>query len=258
MQVIIHPGFHKTGTSTLQAALRTNRRALAPDIEILLDTDMTGLIGATKGYSKSHSLLDLSLVIYETAQIASRLNPTTKTVILSSESLCGHIPGRGKVKDYRSAPALLAAISDAFAEIPAEIRLTFFFTLRNPETWLASCYGQHLRASRMKLDAEEYMDLFRPSAQLEKTVADCAKALPSARIATARLEDTAQTRLGFLDPLLDLADYPASKRTALVPAPRANQAPTPAQMAALLDINRSALSDADARAARLTLNRETA
>ena len=255
-QVIIHPGFHKTGTSTLQASLRANRDTLAPDIRIFLDQDILGLSGAAKGYSASRTDLDLGLVLYEAALIAEQINPAPRTLILSSESLCGYIPGRNGVQDYRAAPDLLTAICTAFAQTRPDAKLTFLFSTRSPEDWLESCYAQHLRASRMKLDKQDYVETFRPSSNLTQVVTDCTAALPLACIASIRLEDCAKTRLGMLDSLLDLADYPDSKRSALSPAPVTNRAPSPAQLSALLDINRSGLSDQDACAARLKLNRE--
>ena len=35
-RIVLHTGFHKTGTSTVQAFLRTNRKALLPVLAIRL------------------------------------------------------------------------------------------------------------------------------------------------------------------------------------------------------------------------------
>lgn len=257
-QIIIHPGFHKTGTSTLQASLRANHDILAEDFLILLDQDIVGLSGAAKGYSASRSDLDLGLVLYEAALIAEQFIPEPKKIVLSSESLCGYIPGRNGVQDYSAAPDLLAAISTAFAQTLPDAKLTYIFSTRNAESWLESCYAQHLRASRMTLPQQDYLTRFKPSANLTQVIADCMTALPLADINSARLEDCPKSRLGMLDSLLDLADYPEMKRKNLSPAAVANKAPSPAQLSALLEINRSDLSDQDARAARMKLNMEVA
>ncbi len=255
MHVIIHPGFHKTGTSTLQAALRSNRDKLEPDIQIILSEDMPGLTGATKGYSVGKAALDLGLVIYEAAQIAEHINPEVQTVIISSESLCGQIPGRNGVKDYCAASKLLTTISVAFNEVLPASKLSFFFSTRSPQTWLASCYTQHLRASRMTLSADAYMTTFKPSSKLEHVIAECADALPPGKVFTARIEDSAKTRLGLLDSLLDIAGYPTPRRDRLLSVPNVNKAPSPALVAALLGVNRSDLNDKDARTARMKLNK---
>ena len=89
MKIVLHAGFHKTGTTTVQNALKTNRSTLAPEIHILLKNDLTGLIGATKGYSSSLDPLDLALISFETAQVAQTLRDH-HAVIISAESLCGH------------------------------------------------------------------------------------------------------------------------------------------------------------------------
>ena len=257
-QIIIHPGFHKTGTSTLQASLTANRDTLAPDIRIFLDQDIPGLSGAAKGYSASRSDLDLGLVLYEAALIAEQISPELQKIILSSESLCGYIPGRNGVQDYSAAPDLLTTIGTAFSQTCPDTKLTYLFSTRNAESWLESCYAQHLRASRMTLTQQDYLTRFKPSANLTQVIADCRTALPLADINSARLEDCTKTRLGMLDSLLDLADYPEVKRNNLSPVAVANKAPSPAQLSALLEINRSDLSDQDARAARMKLNMEIA
>ncbi|HAC50653.1 MAG TPA: hypothetical protein DCE85_15435, partial [Sulfitobacter sp.] len=50
-RIILHPGFHKTGTSSLQATLRANRTALKPHVALRLRWHMKDLLHATRGYS---------------------------------------------------------------------------------------------------------------------------------------------------------------------------------------------------------------
>lgn len=257
MHVIVHPGFHKTGTTSLQAALRTNRKKLSPDIRILLKDDMPSLTATTKAYSVSMEPLDLALVIYEAGQVAESIPADTKTVILSSESLCGQIPGRNNVKDYRAAPRLMGTLYDAFSEAHPTAKLSFFFSTRDRQPWLASCYTQHLRASRMTLSADNYIETFTPSSDLEKIVRDCVGAVPMCGVVSVRIEDSGKTRLGLLDRMLDIAGYPKTSREALTPVANLNTSPTPAQVAALLEVNRSNMSDTQARAARTALNKGT-
>ena len=50
-KIVIHAGFHKTGTSSVQAVLRANRKALMPSVAIRLKGQMQELMHATRGYS---------------------------------------------------------------------------------------------------------------------------------------------------------------------------------------------------------------
>lgn len=256
MKVIFHPGFHKTGTSTLQAALRANKSRLVPEVDVILSEDMPGLTTAAKSYSVSRKPVDLALVIYEAAQVAGRINPQTNTTIITSESLCGYIPGRNGVQDYSAAPQLLTTISAAFQEVHPNADQTFLFSTRAARPWLQSCYAQHLRASRMRLSASAYVKNYASSAQLGGILATVKSTLPSCKVESAQIEDNDKTRLGMLDSLLDLTNLPATKRASLSAPDWINKAPTPAQMDAFLEINQSDLSDKDARAARLKLNKD--
>ena len=256
MKVIFHPGFHKTGTSTLQAALRENQNRLWPGIRIIQKEDMPGLTGAAKGYSVSLKPVDLALVIYEATQVAERITPDTDTVIITSESLCGQIPGRDNVQDYGAAPRLLSTISAAFDAVHPTAEQSFFFSTRAPEAWLKSCHAQHLRASRMRMTADAYIETYASSAQLDAILNAIKSALPSRKVTAVPVEDTGTSRLGMLDHLLDLTTLQPDQRAMLSPAAWANRAPPPEQLDAFLRINLSDLSDHDARAARLKLNGE--
>ena len=241
MKIILHPGFHKTGTTTLQNALHANRSTLAPDIHVLLKDDLSGLIGATKGFSGSLDPLDLALVSFETAQIAQTLRGH-KGVIISAESLCGHIPGRDG--------DILRSITDAINQSLPQAQLTVALTIRPAAEWLLSCYTQHLRASRMRSTADEYVNEFADCANLAVMAQQIANAVSPSPTHVLDSQASRSRRLGLLDSLLDIAEYPVAKRSALVPATDANIGPSPAQVTALLEINRSTQSHKDVHAAR--------
>ena len=256
MKIILHPGFHKTGTTTLQNALRANRSTLAPDIHVLLKDDLSGLIGATKGFSGSLDPLDLALVSFETAQIAQTLRGH-QGVIISAESLCGHIPGRDGVRDYSAAPDILRSITDAINQSLPQAQLTVALTIRPAAEWLLSCYTQHLRASRMRSTADEYVNEFADCANLDEMAQQIAGAVSPNPTHVFDHQSSRSQCLGLLDSLLDIAGYPTTKRSALVPVTDANIGPSPAQITALLEINRSARSLKDVLAARQRLVKGT-
>lgn len=255
-RIILHAGFHKTGTTSLQQTLRANRRRLAPEFRLVLRPGMTALCEAARGYSERRDDLNLGLVKYEAALLAERLQrDPADTILISSEDLSGHMPGRRGLRDYSAAPKLMQALALAFDTALPEDELVFFFTTREAESWLRSCYTQHLKASRLPLDADDYMKRFAGSASLESIVAQVAKALPRHAVLQAALEDHKARPLGPAEALLDVAGVPDARRGRLKYLPPANTAPPAEIQARLLELNRSALSQSALQEAKRALFR---
>lgn len=254
MRVILHAGFHKTGTSSVQATLRANRRRLKPHLRVILRPAMVAACDSARAYSISGDPLDLALFQYELAQLAEGWDVRdTRPVLISAEDLCGHMPGRHGLAGYDAAPQLMLTAAQTLAEIRPEARVEFIFTTRAAEPWLASCHAQHLRAMRMRLDRAEFARAWRGAADLPALVATIAQVLAPRAVHQAALEDCAHRRLGPLDPILDILALPDRLRAALVPQPPANRAPSPARQAELLRLNRSDLSDGELKRAKAAL-----
>lgn len=254
MKIILHAGFHKTGTSSLQKTLRVNRRALAPDIRIILRPGMKALCEAARGWSATQDVLDLGLVKYEAALLGEAIGKVpAPIIIMSSEDLAGHMPGRKGVKTYGAAPRLMQSIALGLRTAMPDAELQFFFTTRQKETWLASCYAQHLSASRMRLSTKDYVRKFAKSAALDAQVDAIAAAMPDHKVTRAALEDCADRPLGPADALLDVVGFDEKKREKLRASPLEKVAPDAELRAALLALNQSTLGDDELRAAKHTL-----
>ncbi|MDG1067679.1 MAG: hypothetical protein P8P40_04770, partial [Sulfitobacter sp.] len=95
-KIVIHAGFHKTGTSTVQAVLRANRKALMPALAIRLKGQMQELMSATRGYSTygTDEALDKVSRRFD-ALLAELPGMPRRTLLLSAGELAGHMPGRG-------------------------------------------------------------------------------------------------------------------------------------------------------------------
>lgn len=250
-RVIVHAGFHKTGTTTVQKTLRQNRAALRPFARIVLRPGMVPLCDAARAYSKSRSAWDLGLVAAEAVRLAETQS-AHRTVLISSEDLSGHMPGRHGLRGYDSAPRLAVTLRDAWAEVHPETRVTFLYGLRAPDPWLTSCYAQHLRASRMTLSRKDYLNLFRASAGLEHVVDAVGQAAPD--MDTARFSLEACTGpLGPVAPLLALAAVPPKIQATLTALPAQNAALPETTLRAFLDLNRSDLPDAEVKSAKQAL-----
>lgn len=257
MRILLHAGFHKTGTTTVQQTLRINRAALAPHLRVLLRGDMIPVCDSARAYSISADPLDLSLYQYELARLAEGWDVRdTRPVLLASEDLSGHMPGRHGLPSYTAAPQLMLTAAETLVEIRPDCRPEFFFSTRAAAPWLASCHAQHLSAARMTLDATAYALTFRDSADLDSAVSHIAAVVAPRQVHRAALEDSTDRPLGPLDPILDLLTLPADIRAGLVPQPPANQMPPQAMLDRFLELNRLDLSDAALRDAKRALRQE--
>lgn len=253
-RVVIHAGFHKTGTTSIQKTLRENRTALEPHVRIVLRAGMVALCEATRGYSQSKSALDLALVQYETAELLQRVEGHSGVVLISSEDLAGHMPGRRGLKSYDATPKLMQAISVAATEVLPDTELSFIFTTRAPDPWLRSCYVQHLRATRIIQSFQAYARAYRMSAKLGEVIDKTDKIIPKHEVAQAPLEDFASSRLGPLDAILDHAGISQAMRRMIISLPPANTSPPQGKLDKLLELNRSELSNEELRIAKKALN----
>ncbi|MEP3783484.1 MAG: hypothetical protein ABJM65_01510 [Ascidiaceihabitans sp.] len=251
-RLVVHAGFHKTGTTTLQNTLATHRDLLRPHAHVILRADMKGLCEAARAYSKTRTDFDLGLVAYEAALLAEGWD--SDTVLMSSEDLSGHMPGRHDLTDYRAAIALAATMTDTWRATCPDIEITWVYTTRAAVPWLASCHVQHLRAARMTLDADAYADAFAGSAEHNDIAARVRDRVIDADVHTLALE---AHRSNLLDPMLALGGLSENLRVQITPLPPANTSPSTDTIAEMLALNRSDLPQSKWRAAQNALNRRS-
>lgn len=171
--VTIHIGPHKTGTSSIQAALSRGRaQLLARDIAYLHD-------GTNGKVTKLSAELTKSLCDQQYDAAAESLDKLSKAisalpngrVLISYEDFSGHYPGRGGVR--RVYPTLLTNLK-LIAQKLAPHRVRFVFFEREQEEWLYSCYGQVIRF-RLKFSRfSDYRATMRPT-PWEKVLEDVIK-----------------------------------------------------------------------------------
>ncbi|MEO0402829.1 MAG: hypothetical protein AAF214_10680 [Pseudomonadota bacterium] len=244
-RLVVHAGFHKTGTTTIQNTLAAHAGDLKAHLNLHLRPDVAGLCEAARAYSVSRSKLDLGLVAYEAAVLAEPWEHDT--ILLSSEDLSGHMPGRHGLTDYAAAAPIAKTMAQAWRAAHPDCVITFVYTTRAPEPWLASCYVQHLRATRIQLELAEYVETYASSARFS-TVLDAVRgALPSAQVVEVPMESHAANLAAAV---LDPCNLPASVLDRITAAPPANTAPNPDKIDQMLALNRSDMSDGDWRAAR--------
>lgn len=255
-RIIIHAGFHKTGTSTLQSTLRENRVALKKQVALRLRWQMKSIVAAARGYSTDQDALTLVKVQSRFGQMINELpGMPRRTLVISAEELGGHMPGRGPLDSYAATPVLLYAYWEiAKARYPgAEILI--YVSTRNADDWLTSAHWEHVKSSNMTLDLDAFRDRYHRAAALDDMVAEIASRVP-VKVHSHALEDCKDLPLGPAAPLLDLCQIPLTVRSALVPVQPANQRLGQEVLDEMLRINRTE-TDPEARsAAKLALMNE--
>lgn len=245
-KIVIHAGFHKTGTSTVQALLRANRKTLMGAVAIRLKGQMQQLMHATRRYSTHGTAEALDKVSRRfDAVLAALPGMPRRTLLLSAEELSGHMPGRGALADYGAAPVLMylcwQRAQAAFPHTP----VIFCFGTRARTEWCRSAWGEHVKSSGMTLDLAQFTAQYPEACDLEAIVREIRRRVP-APVHSFALEDCADLPLGPADPVLDLCEIAPDLRATIAPQAPQNTRLDKDTLAALLDINRTH-RDPDAR-----------
>lgn len=257
-RVVLHAGFHKTGTTTVQTFLRANRKHIYPSCALVLPKRLRG--GAAR-YAVRYARFRTAALLDEFGaalhDVLSALDVKHRHVLIADENLAGLMPGREGQEDYGATPALMAraehVIRDVFGDDP---EVLFHFTTRDPDDWLASTYKHVLRTSRLTMDWDSYVTAYSPAKDLTSVIHAVAGAV-NGTVSSSDLADlTGQD--GPAAPLLDLIDLPSNRRARLARQSAANIGPDDAQITGLLSLNRSNLSDEALKAAKTDfLNKDT-
>ncbi|QQA43425.1 hypothetical protein [Pelagovum pacificum] len=255
--VIVHAGFHKTGTSSLQDHLRRNRQLLSGHVRLLLKEDMPAPAGAAVAYGRAPAPWRMRAFRGALTGALSVLPDEPVPLVLSWEGLSGAMPGHRTVlgrtiRTYRAAaPLALATYEGLHRRFPdADIR--FLYTTRDQAGWTASVHGHILRSRRLTEDEATFRDSIAP---LATSLAILRRRLPC-DVIEAPLAASHDHRDGPAAPLLDLLDLPPSLRRALHPATHSNRGNSPEVRAGLADLNHRISDKAELRRAKAVLTGE--
>ncbi|WP_370285179.1 hypothetical protein [Pseudooceanicola nanhaiensis] len=240
-RIVIHAGFHKTGTSTPQAWLGAARGPLRPHAKIVPARGMQALLHACRACSTLPEPKSPAKVAARAEAFARGIAGLKgRALILSADALSGHPPGRPGIDSCAAAPVLLAELTAALARRFPRAAIHVALTTRAPGPWLRSAHREHLRSAAITEDAASFAARLRPAADLSAAEAAVAAGLPHP-VHRPPLEATPDPRAA----LLRLAGVPDTARAAL-PPPRHRNAARPAALDDLLHINRT-ISDRAAR-----------
>ncbi|AKS47298.1 hypothetical protein SAMN05444287_3061 [Octadecabacter temperatus] len=252
-RVIVHAGFHKTGTTSAQKFLYANRKDIWPRCALALPgklRDGAGLQAVRYSRFRTDALLDS--FSDELHAMLSQIDPGRRKILISEESLSGRMPGRDGQLDYSATPTLMARVEDVICDVfGAEAEVIFCFTTREPKSWLKSTYKHNLRKSRLVMDEEEYASTFGPAADLIGVTKEIEKAVTGI-VSTADLAGLTGPE-GPAQPLVDLLELSERRRSNLTPHVPHNIGPKDEMIDELLALNRSSLSDKALAAAKIDL-----
>lgn len=249
-KIVIHAGFHNTGTSTVQTVLRENRKLLMPVLAIRLKGQMKELLQATRGYSTDLTATSLDQVSHHFDTLLAELPAMPRrTLVLSAEELSGQLPGRSGLADYSAAPVLMYLFLQRAQLALPQTPVVFCFGTRRPADWLPLTWAEHVKSTGIRLDCAEYCNRYAASADLAQIVQEMTRRVPTP-VHSYAVEACSNLPLGSADPVLDLCDIPVDLRAKLVPPTANNTGLDKATLADLLTINRTHTDSGSRKAAK--------
>lgn len=257
-RVLVHFGFHKTGSSTAERTLFDNRAALSGDFDIVGRKTWPEVSAAAKRASvdrgpKALAAFGAALA----ARLAEGMPSGRRGLCISNVDLCGAMPGHPGVSDYSAVPPLMGETGRRMIErFGADVDLRFLATIRAPEPWLRSLYWQNLKVNRLTLDFGDFAGRYGRAADFAPVLTAIEAETGGRPLIRARLEDSACDRLGPAAPVLAAMGLPEPVARTLTAHRALKVAPDEAVQRAVLKMNRSDLPDAalaDAKAAAIAL-----
>lgn len=250
-QIVVHAGFHKTGTTSIQSFLMGNGKHLWPHMALVMPARINEITKVATLHSVFRDPLSLDEYRYRMCAFLRTLDIGKKRhLCISSENLAGLIPGRSGKESYAGCPDLMAATKDALREVfDPDIAITFYLSTRDPQSWLRSSYWQNLRASDLKMDFDAYAETYEAAADFAPILDQTQEALGTTPLLTRRMEDTVGMEFGPATPIIDLFPLPANARKALSAPQVKNHSPDAAIIAQVLEVNRTVF-DPEAREAQ--------
>jgi hypothetical protein len=243
-RVIVHAGFHKTGTTSLQGFLKRNAKALSPYIAIYQKQALKRARHPGRLYGQFPVVWRRWLFRFAFREFLATV-PDAPTIVISRENFSGTMLGyRGARlrRCRRYAPMAIPLAREITRELQRrfgpEVEIEFLYTTREGESFLKSTWGHVLRTSRLTLDYESFRASFGALPDLEAEAREIAEAIAPVPVFIAPLESFGPDRFGPARALLDMLDLPAEVEAGLKPAMRNNPGQSEALSQRFLEMNR--------------------
>ena len=262
-RVIVHAGFHKTGTTSLQDFLKENQTALAPFFSYYGKADFLQA-GANARIFAQRPFYWRRLAFRRSFRRFLNHIPDAPIIVLSRETFSGVMPGHRDIlgrtiKDQTPTAIILAReiVQLLKKRFGPQTEIEFLFTTRDRENWIDSIYGHLLRSIDLTRDREAFhiqlADLPAPESMTRKIAAS----ITPVCVHTARLEEFAANPEGPAAAVLDLLNIPDKVRKRLTPVPRKNLGEPDMLRARFLELNRGTANKGALKAIKERILQET-
>ncbi len=245
-RILLHPGFHRTGTRSVGAFLATNRAALAPHLGLLLAPDLAAATALTTNFATDRNPLRLTDMVEVLDGILAEngLHPVvndTRDMVISAADLTGLMPGAPGIDGYGAAPVATAYLTGYLADRFPQAEIVVVFTTRTSPDWLYSCWRAALFRHRLKQDWPTFRTALAGAANLDDAVVNAARAIDPVTVYSLPLDVGARHRHGPGGALLEMIDLPEAVRGSFEPGAITGQGAGPDLAARFLALNRSDL-----------------
>lgn len=227
-KIILHPGFHKTGTTSLQHFLRENLEVLSDYADFYFEDDLGDVSWEARHYGK-RPLFWLKERFRAHFRAFLATVPERETIVISCEALSGVMPGynnlfhRPVISYEPIARPLIELITEElrarFGDAPA---LTVVFTTRESDSWLKSVFG-HVSRTRGTMEGfATFRSAFPRRSDLAREARAITSHIDGIDVMMAPLEVYTHAEFGPATAILDLLDLPEAARRKLVAQERQN------------------------------------
>jgi len=233
--LVLHVGFRKVGTTTVQETLRLNGGKFTDRIAIHARDHLTETWrNEVFKYSRSRTrwrLWRIERAIRRTFEGLERYSD--RDVIVSDENLIGsRLFQRDGSSIFQWASEIIP-----LAEKYSSRKMTVVFYRREYSRWIRSCYNQEVVNNRLELDYDEWLRGLPSDLDWESGLRMIMGAIRSP-VVVFDLEKQAQQPLPLGHELFDVLGLDSDSLRALDSPSRQNESPTPAMLETILAINR--------------------
>lgn len=254
-RILLHAGFHKTGSTSIQTALRAHAGQIAPQSRVWLAEGLPGrtMVEAARLLSRQPGQAARRLFRRSFVEWIAPLDlAEDQHLILSCEDLSGHMPGHPGIESYAKAPRLATVALNALTERWPGAEVWLVYGTRAPEGWLHSVHWQQAQHPHLTEGFDDFAARLMPATDFTALLAGIGAECGAPVIAMA-LERHGPRRLGPVEALYDLIGLPDATRAALAPTGRANAGGSAALAEAFVALNRQVLDPEELTAAKRAL-----
>ena len=256
MQVFLHLGLHKTGTSSAQLFLQENRELIWPRAALVLPGRIRAVEGAVFAhhYNRDGGALAAITAAMRDFLGTMALGPKRR-ILISSENLLGPMPRGLTPAPYPDAAAIIRALIAGFDRFDWPVQVTPYLSTRAQGPWVESLWAHQIRKDQMipfTEDLESFRSRMNRVTQREQ-LAILHRDLMGIGLVTQDVSEFDGLPFGAGQPFLDFLGLTPAQRAAFRPVGRRNVAPPRAVTEALLQLNRQGLGEEALAAAKRAL-----